>query len=260
MASEKSTLSRSLFLPLVQFVLVFLLFEAGLRLLEPYHRGLSSLLYLPPLSSDLDAFESLEDLLNSSIAGFTPYEERAGFILNSRSFRTKEYMGETKADAYRIICLGDSFTDATIGVPYADIWHVVFEKHVNRETDREFEVFALGVPGVGPSFSLRVWQFEHALIQPDLVIFALFVGNDITDEQGYRPQRPAGMTPARLSYTMRLARNLYLVWEQRDLGRDALVDLSKREKHERGGVDLGGMWPAQKYPGDEEAYLLSLAK
>ena len=255
MPSGKSTVSRRLLLLPVQLVLVCLLFEGGLRLLEPYHRGVSSLLYLPPLTSDLDDFDSLEDLLNSSIAGFTPYEERAGFILNSRSFRTKEYMGETKADAYRIICLGDSFTDASVGVPYADLWHARLNQHLNRDKDQEFEFFALGVSGVGPSFSLRVWQFEHALIQPDLVIFALFVGNDITDEQGYRPQRPAGMTPARLSYTMRLARNLYLVWEQRDLGRDALVDLSKREKHERGGVDLGRMWPVQKYPGDEEAYL-----
>lgn len=254
MSSGNSRLRRLLFLS-IQIFLVLALFEGGLRFLEPRHRGLNSLLYIPPLSSDLDDFDSLEDLLNSSIVGFTPYEERAGFILNSRSFRTKEYIGWAKSNAYRIMCLGDSFTDATVAVPYADMWHARLERHLNQDQDREFEVLSLGVPGVGPSFSLRVWQFEQAFIQPDLVIFALFIGNDITDEQGYRPQRRVDAAPARLSYTFRLARNLFRVWEQSQLGRNALVDLSKREKHERGGVDLGGMWPARKYPGDEEAYL-----
>ena len=238
-----------------QVLLVLALFEGGLRLIEPHHRGLRSLLHLPPLSADLDNFDSLKDLLNSSIVGFTPYEERAGFILNSRSFRTEEYIGVPKSDAYRILCLGDSFTDATVGVPYADVWHDRLEKHLNQGREREFEVFALGVPGVGPSFSLRVWQFEQAYIQPDLVILALFVGNDITDEQGYRPQRLADMASARACYTLRLVQNLSRVWEQRQLGRDVLLDLSARETHERGGIDLGGMWPAEKYPGDEDAYL-----
>ena len=247
--------SRFSLLLSVQLVLVLLLLEGGLRLLEPHHRGLSSLLYLPASTSDLDGFDSLEELLNSSIVGFTPYEERAGFILNSRSFRTKEYMGRARSDAYRIMCLGDSFTDATIGVPYADMWHVLLEEQLQRTEDRPVEVFALGVQDVGPGISLRVWQFEHGFILPDLVVFALFVGNDFTDEQGYRPQRLTDVTAARVSYTFRLARNLFRVWEQHSFGRDALLDVSERGTHERGGIDLGGMWPVQEHPGDEEAYL-----
>ena len=36
------------------------------------------------------------------------------------------------------MCIGDSFTDAMIGVPYADMWHVLLEAEINRTKQREW--------------------------------------------------------------------------------------------------------------------------
>ena len=246
---------RFLVLLPVQLLLTLLLLEAGLRLLRPHHTGLNALLYIPLSKSDLNDVKSLEELLNSSIAGFMPLQKRGGFILNSRSFSTEEYTDEKKAGVYRIMCIGDSFTDAMIGVPYADMWHVLLDAELNRTKQREIKVFALGVGGVGPRFELRVWQFEHALVQPDLVILAFFVGNDFTDQTRYNSRPWVEKGPARLSYTWRLVRNLYRIREQQNLGREVLLDLSEREVRGRGGIDLGGMWPIEEHPGAEREYL-----
>ncbi len=242
------------FLP-IQLLVVLLLLEAGLRLLRPHHTGLNALLYIPLSKSDLGDVKSLEELLNSSIAGFMPLQERAGFILNSRSFSTGEYTDEKKAGVYRIMCVGDSFTDRMIGVPYADMWHALLDAELNRTKQREIEVFALGVAGVGPRFALRVWRFEHALVQADVVILAFFVGNDFTDQTRYNSCPWVENGPARLSYTWRLARNLHRIREQQNLGRQVLLDSATRDVRERGGIDLGGMWPIEDRPGAEIEYL-----
>ena len=109
--------------------------------------------------------------------------------------------------------------------------------------------------GLAPGFELRVWQFEHALVQADLVILAFFVGNDFTDQGRYNSRPWVEKGAARLSYTWRLVRNPYRIREQQNLGREVLLGLSERDVRERGGIDLGGMWPIEERPGAEREYL-----
>ena len=222
----------------VQLLVTLLLLEISLRLLGSHHKGLQAFLYVPSVRTQFDNVSSLEELLDKTRLGFVPFHKYRGFVLNSRSFRTEEYAGEKKPAIYRIMCLGDSFTFSSGGVPYGKMWHQKLEAALNRSGDAEVEVFSLGVPSVGPSFELRLFQLEHHMVRPDLVILAFFVGNDFTDGRKNDLQPWVETGPARLSYIFRLMRNLYRLWEARNLARRHRPDVSEEEILEHGGIDL----------------------
>lgn len=189
----------------VQLLSTVLLLELALRLLRPHHPFLGALLYLPSERKDFSRVETLEELLAPTVLGFAPYQRRRAFILNSRSFRTGEYTGEKQPGTLRIMCLGDSFTFASGGVPYRRMWPVELEARLEPLLPFEVDVFSLGVPGAGPRFELRLFELEQPLVRADLVVLAFFVGNDFTDERDKDP----------LPHVYRLARNGYRLWRQR---------------------------------------------
>ncbi len=220
---------------LTQLVATLLLVEGALRLLRPHHEGLKALLYIPSQRTVYDKIDSVELLLEETILGFVPYQNRRGFVLNSHSFRTPEYTGRKEPGAYRILCLGDSFTFASGGVPFEYSWPAQLESELNRFMDRPAKVFSLGVPGVGPRFELRLWELEHRLVRADHVILAFFVGNDFIDERDHGMEPWIETRPARLSYTWRLLRNLYRLWGESRSAHRWLLDMSDQEAHTRGG-------------------------
>lgn len=218
--------------------IALLLLEGGLRVLAPHHRGLRVLLYTPSARTQFDNIDSLETLLEGTVLGFAPYTESRGFILNSRSFRTGEYTGEKRPGVYRIMALGDSFTFSSGGVPEPQMWPARLEHQLNRSGGKEVEAFALGVPGVGPRFELRLWELEHYLVRPNLVILPFFVGNDFTDEKhpGLAPWTEA--EPTRLSYAFRLVRNLYRLGEKQRESARTLREASGNAASGRGGIEV----------------------
>jgi hypothetical protein len=209
---------RTVLFCVAQLVVVLLLLEGALRIVRPMSTGLNALLYLPSIATDYDSVDKLEALLAGTVLGYSPCREDRGFVLNSRSFRTREYPDEPDPDQYRVMTLGDSFTYASGGLPYRQMWSAELERRLDAAFSDEVRVFSLGIPGVGPRFQLRLWELEHPLLDPDLVVVAFFIGNDFTDE------RRQQLTPARsgraieLSYTLRLVRNLGRVWAQRATG------------------------------------------
>ncbi len=193
---------------LVQLVLTALLLEASLRIAAPHAPGLRTLLGTAAQGTDYSEVETLEALLEQSVLGFVPFEIRGGFRLNSRSLCTREYTKPGRPGARRIMVLGDSYAFACGGVPFHLMWHTLIEDGLNQTEPQPVEVFSLGVPAVGPMFQLRMWQLEHELVRPDLVIAAFYVGNDFTDEQG-RLADPRLESPLfRASTVLRLGRNL----------------------------------------------------
>jgi len=239
-AAKKKTVGRwlrTLAFLAFQLVAALLLLEGALRLLRPYHQGLNALLYTPAVATDFDEIPTLEALLKDTILGWVPFQNRRGFVLNSRSMRTAEYTGEKNPDAYRIMVLGDSFTFASGGVPYQQMFTVRMREELERSGALgEVEVFELGVPGVGPRFELRLWELEHELVDPDLVILAFFVGNDFQDETLETLDTEFEIKPERWSYSYRLVRNLRRVWRERAKLR---LSESEQEVHKRGGYDVG---------------------
>jgi hypothetical protein len=182
--------------------------EVALRLARPHFASLRILLYLPAARTHFDSLDSLEDLMKCSPQEYEPHGVRNGFVLNSRSFRTQEYTEEKKPGVYRIMAIGDSFTRYSGGVPEPEMWVEQMERELVRAWSREVEAYALAASGVGPAFGLRLWEIEHQLVQPNLVILAFYVGNDFTDGRRHRLDSWPSTAPVRYSYAFRLFRNL----------------------------------------------------
>jgi hypothetical protein len=234
-------LARLLLFALVQLVLFAGLLEVALRLLEPRHRGLRPLLYLSSVETHYGSVDSLPALLDKSVLGFSPHFEYYGFVLNSRSFRTKEYSERKPAGTYRVLAFGDSFTFASGGLPDPDHWPTLLEGRLRESRGGEVEVLRLGVPGTGPQFQLRLWQLEGMRLDSDLVILGFFVGNDFTrTARGVRQLTDLSDRLATWSYAFRALRNglrLYRGVEGQApvLGRRAK---GKKRRHETGGFEI----------------------
>jgi hypothetical protein len=207
------------------------LLEAGLRALRPAHSGLRALLYQATLPTEYGRVTDLRELLETTVVGYAPHAEYAGYVLNARGLRTREYADERAAGVRRIVALGDSFVYG--GVAEADHWTSRLERGLAAPT----EVLRLGIPGTGPPFYLRMWELEASRLSPDVVIVGVYVGNDFFDEQGRTGGwRGSVERAASVSYAVRLLRNLLRL----DAPTIARTTREARAVHESGGFDVPG--------------------
>lgn len=100
--------------------------------------------------------------------------------INSFGFRDNEWAIEKAAGATRIAVVGDSFV-AALEVDKSERFTELLSRQLNDSgaLGAKVEVMNFGQPGFGTAQQLlllrhKVWQF-----QPDLVILAVFTGNDI---------------------------------------------------------------------------------
>ena len=96
-----------------------------------------------------------------------------GFPVNSDGFVDRE-AAEAARSERRVVCLGDSFSVAV----------VPNHLHYTTVAEREFtglEVYNLGVVNAGPREYLRLLELHGLSLRPDLVVVALFLGNDVKD-------------------------------------------------------------------------------
>ena len=217
----------------IQFVTIVCLLEIGLRMLEPYNNNLRVLLYNPSSLGEYEQINSLEELLNNS---FIPYAKRQGFVLNSRSFRTKEYSGGKPQGYYRVLAIGDSFTAGSGVVPHSKHWAVLLEKYLKATVSDKIDVIKLGVGAVGPRFELRLWQLEGQKLEADLVVLAFCIGNDFTDEQGNDTPDSLFHSVTESSSVIRLAYNLYRL---QGVSRPTEIMLREQtDSNQRGGYEI----------------------
>jgi hypothetical protein len=200
----------------IQLVVVLVLTEVAVRLVAPHHRGLRMLLGASAGANDFTDAKTLPEIMNRTMLGFSPGSVEYGFVLNSRSFRTKEYEPGSARGAFRVVALGDSFTFASGALPHEVHWTTLVEEGLNGVSDRPVEVLRLGVPDTGPAFQLRLWQVEASNLRPDVVVMAFFIGNDFIDHQGDcgvfgGGDRGLSGRLASVSALYRVARNLRLV-------------------------------------------------
>jgi len=111
-------------------------------------------------------------------------EGRAYVAINSGGFRGPETALAKPEGILRIAVLGDSFA-AGIHVPYQDTFTAVLQRELERdcpELERgHVEVLDFGVSGYSTTQELltlreHVWRYA-----PDMVVLAVFTGNDIAD-------------------------------------------------------------------------------
>jgi hypothetical protein len=113
-------------------------------------------------------------------------EEFKTFVqINSKGLRDYEYPYKKDKGVFRILVLGDSFTDG-LQVPLEDTFPKVLERKLNeqaRTPQRRYEVLNAGHHGDGTGRQLLFFQYEGYKYNPDIVLLAIYTGNDIRNNQ-----------------------------------------------------------------------------
>lgn len=146
-------------------------------------------------------------------------DEGAGYVMRPNTcvrLKTSEYDGVLKTNSlglvgpelpptkpageFRVVVLGDSYT---VGgqVPYEQTFPAVLEKQLHDAGYTNVRVINAGVGGYTEFNEAGLLKEDLARFQPDLVVLAAFLGNDVAEnvlatEAGYRdaPEHPDGMT------------------------------------------------------------------
>lgn len=162
-------LLTNLLLAAFSVAVAFALVEVGLRI-----AGIG----FPPLHK----FDGrLGSVLNPGMEGWFRTEGRSWVKVNSDGMRDREHSIEKPAGTYRIAVLGDSMAEA-LQVPMERDFCAVLEKRLRgcaRLGGKTPETLNFGVSGYGTAEELimlreRVWKYH-----PDMVLLAMFPGNDI---------------------------------------------------------------------------------
>lgn len=98
---------------------------------------------------------------------------------NSHGFRDRDRTTQKPAGTYRIVVLGDSYTEG-LQVPLEDTFVALLEEKLNASgLGRYFEVLNLGQSGFGTADALVRYVGVGREYSPDLVILAFCTGNDV---------------------------------------------------------------------------------
>lgn len=131
--------------------------------------------------------ENLGWSLEPNVSGWWRLEGNTYVEINSEGLRDREHPKEKPADTIRIAILGDSFAEAMQVEADEAFWGVMERKLESCPSlkGRKVEAINFGVTNYGTAQQLlvlrqKVWDYD-----PDLVLLAVFTGNDITDN--YRP-------------------------------------------------------------------------
>lgn len=98
--------------------------------------------------------------------------------VNSQGLHDIEQGYEKAPGAYRLLVLGDSFAEA-VQVPISDNFSRRLADCLNERYQRPIEVINSGVSYYSSAEELYFLQHEGQRYQPDLVLVAFYVGNDI---------------------------------------------------------------------------------
>jgi hypothetical protein len=110
--------------------------------------------------------------------------EGSGYVvINSAGFRDVEHTLEKPPGTYRILLLGDSFTEAR-QVVFEDTFGRRLESKLDtcaRLQSQDIEVINFGVPGYGNAEELMALRARGWDYSPDLVVLMFYSGNDVID-------------------------------------------------------------------------------
>ena len=152
---------------------MIILLEVLLRVTGPYKTYAEKL--GEPYSSYWGYSHDGHDILhapNDTIEIDQPEFSTTVFI-NSLGLRNPEITSDKPDSVFRIICLGDSYTEgdgAPFGVSYPRQLEVLLNK---ADSSRGYEVINAGISGSDVIYSERLLQARLSNLNPDLVILAL---------------------------------------------------------------------------------------
>ena len=155
---------------LSSLILALVASEVGLRIFLPQPLGLS---YRAPSGITLH-------IPRASIR-YTRAEFDHRIRINSLGLRDREVSREKPPGVFRILVLGDSFTEGK-QVRLEETFPKQLEATLREKfPDRRWEVVNGGVSGYGTADEIKFFEILGRSLDPDLVILAFCVGNDVQD-------------------------------------------------------------------------------
>ena len=160
----------------------FWIFEAGLRTwgsseAAPSFQGL--------FENDPDIGYRLKP---NARTHFATSEFAADIAINSAGLRDDDDIGVKPADERRIVLLGDSLV-LSVQVPFSGTFGEILERRLNARGDGvRYRVINAGVQGYGPVEEQLFFRKIVDLVQPDLVLPVVFVGNDAEEAVASQPK------------------------------------------------------------------------
>ena len=91
---------------------------------------------------------------------------------NNEGLRDIDHTIDKPDDEYRIICIGNSFTEG-IGTPQDSTWTKLLENKLNIFSKKKITVFNAGIAGSDPFFGYRLLEKKMLKYKPDLVLVAI---------------------------------------------------------------------------------------
>ena len=119
--------------------------------------------------------------LRPGAQGWQRDEGSAWVSINREGFRGPEVALNKPPDTARVVILGDSFTEAQ-QVAYEDTFAAVVQQELASCPSlrgKKIEVLNLGCDGYGTAQERIAMSREAARFSPDVVVLAIFTGNDI---------------------------------------------------------------------------------
>ncbi len=175
-------------------VVLVLLGEAGLRLLATVW---SSPLFIAPGSLVIDRIAAHRAV---------PGRRRFGFPNNSWGHFDQEFLAPAQRTRPAVLCIGDSFSTGV--VPHARHYTTVAEGAIG-----DVDIYNMGVPACGPREYLYLWQHEGESLRPDLLVVALFLGNDVSVPSS--GTQPVDWHDPQASLLYRTTRRLWLLYNEK---------------------------------------------
>ncbi len=119
------------------------------------------------------------------VSGMWRTEGEAHVSINREGFRDRDHEIVKPQGTFRIAILGDSMTEG-LAVPVSTTFWSVLEKDLETceaLNGRKVEVLNYGVSGYGPAQERLTLRNNALKYKPDLVLLALFTGNDILNSE-----------------------------------------------------------------------------
>jgi len=91
---------------------------------------------------------------------------------NADGIRDIDHSFEKEKNEYRILCLGNSFTEG-IGTPQDSTWPKLLEDRINQISKRKVTVINAGISGSDPFYEYMLLEEKMLNYNPDLVLVAL---------------------------------------------------------------------------------------
>jgi hypothetical protein len=122
---------------------------------------------------------------NPGSAGWDNEESRVWLEFNRDGFRGPAVPFKKPPGTFRVVVLGDSFTEAQ-QVPWEDTFCAVMQHELSgcpSLQGRRIEVIDLGCDGYGTAQELIVLRRVAWKLHPDMVVLAFFSGNDVRNNE-----------------------------------------------------------------------------